>query len=241
MALANLHGVGLSQYATFYPPPLQIQKKPRRAIFHRRLLRRQSYAQHHTDCDHGPLDDIIDEIKGDIWASPPDYCLGSSVFDWTTPLQVPPTWTTTPLPVSRMPSDQPLRVRKNRQSQSSTSDSSRGCSMAFSRHTSGMRNDPVTSPPSGVPIWPLLAAATSSESHNYATIYAGTTANAVETLPSKRRSSRLRLLTNGFSRLRHSNTRSSDNTMSSTRSTPSQDLENSDEAAEAYARKNARR
>jgi hypothetical protein len=145
MALANLHGVGLSQYATFYPPPLQIQKKPRRATFHRRLLRRPTHAQHHTDPDHGPLDDIIDEIKGGIWASPPDYCTDSSVFDWTDPLRVPSTWTSTPLPISRIPSGQPLMVRKNRQSHSSTSGSSGGDSMALSRHTSGMNSDPVSS------------------------------------------------------------------------------------------------
>ena len=242
MALANHHGVGLSQYTTFYPPPLQIQKKPRRATFHRRLIRRPTYAQHHTDCDHGPLDDIIDKIKGDIWASPPDYCLDTSAFDWTNPLQVPPTWTATPLPVSRIPSDQPLRVRKNRQSHSSTSDSSRGCSMAFSRHTSGMNSDPVTSPPSSVPIWPLLHAATSTEPHSCATAYTGTTADIAEQpLPSKRHSSRLRLFTNGFSRLRRSNTRSSGTAISSTSSNPPEHLETSDEAFGAYAGKTSLR
>jgi hypothetical protein len=159
MALANLHGVGLSQYATFYPPPLQIQKKPRRATFHRRLLRRPTHAQHHTDPDHGPLDDIIDEIRGGIWASPPDYCTDSSVFDWTDPLRVPSTWTSTPLPISRIPSGQPLMVRKNRQSHSSTSGSSGGDSMALSRHTSGMNSDPVSSLLPHVPPWPRLDAA----------------------------------------------------------------------------------
>jgi hypothetical protein len=241
MALANLHGVGLSQYATFYPPPLQIQKKPRRATFHRRLLRRPTHAQHHTDLDHGPLDDIIDEIKGGIWASPPDYCTDSFVFDWADPLRVPSTWTSTPLPISRIPSGQPLMVRKNRQSHSSTSGSSGGDSMALSRHTSGMNSDPVSSLLPHVPPWPRLNAATSNEPRDYATIFAGATANAVEhPPPCKRRSSRLRLFTSGFSRLRRSNTRSSGTAMPSTSPTPSEDLQPNDEAVEAHAWNNAR-
>jgi hypothetical protein len=113
--------------------------------------------------------------------------------------------------------------------------------MALSRHTSGMNSDPVSSHLPHVPPWPRLDAATSNEPRNYATIFAGATANAVEHPPScKRRSSRLRLFTSGFSRLRRSNTRSSGTAMSSKSLTPSEDLEPNDGAVEAHAWNNAR-
>jgi hypothetical protein len=179
----------------------------------------------------GPLDDIIDEIKSDIWESPPDCSFDSSVLDWANPLKAPPLWTVTPLPVSRTPNGHPLTIRKNRNSRSSTSGSSFGDLMAYSRNNS--QEEPANGGPVGTPHttaptpWPLLdatsyeaAPAPSSSDSNVATehlraqqalenVISNTDSQAE--LP-KRRSSKLRLFTNsfsgfnGFSRLRRQNT-----------------------------------
>jgi hypothetical protein len=247
MALAALHDVGL-QYAACYPPPLQIHKKPRKTTFHRLLLRRPTYNQRYSERECGPLDDIIDEIKSEIWESPPDYCLDSSLLDWTHPPQVPSTWTATPLPVSRNPSDRPLRVRKNRHSHSSTSGSSRGCSLGYSRPNSGMHGGPVSYLPCPAP-WPLLDAVTSNEpmhmlSSSDTTVHAGNTASVVGQPESdKRRPSRLRLLTNGFSRLRRATggTSASSPSTSLSLTLSKEDLEPSRKTVEEYPWKNGRR
>lgn len=48
------------------PSPLHIQKKPRKASFRRRILRKSTHSCVSDQHVFGPLDDIIDEIKSDI-------------------------------------------------------------------------------------------------------------------------------------------------------------------------------
>lgn len=100
---ATLAGEDWILQAALCPPPLSIQKKSRRPTFRRRIYRKPTHSDHNA---LGPLDDIIDQIKNDIWNS------------------MPPSWTVTPLPISHIPNDQPLTIRKNRNSRSSASDSS---------------------------------------------------------------------------------------------------------------------
>ncbi|KAJ4359101.1 hypothetical protein N0V95_002495 [Ascochyta clinopodiicola] len=73
MALASFDTFGLSQHAVYYPEPLYIHKKPRRATFRKRIFRKPTHDRHDDPYLHGPLDDIIDEIKSDIWESLHDY------------------------------------------------------------------------------------------------------------------------------------------------------------------------
>jgi hypothetical protein len=205
MASAAVSSFLLPYPATLCPPPLQLQKKIRRTTIHKRMLRKSTQSQ--FQFAQGPLDDIIANINGDIRESPVDYTTNLSIFDWSNPLKAPSTWAVTPLPVSRAPSNQPLTVRKNRNSRSSTSGSSRGDSMSASRKTS---HD--TTP------WPSLNATSSHEPANVAR-----PSNTPRTDPAtahpnldgpaervdshagpttQRRASRLRLFTNGFPRLR---------------------------------------
>ncbi|KAF2642749.1 hypothetical protein P280DRAFT_516516 [Massarina eburnea CBS 473.64] len=111
------------------PPPLHIRKKTRRATFYRRILHKSSRSTCFDTFVYGPLDDIISEISGDIWRSP--AAPGFEDWSWN-PLKAPSTCIVTPLPVSRIPSDQPLIVRKNRSSRSTASGSSAGKTMASS-------------------------------------------------------------------------------------------------------------
>jgi hypothetical protein len=278
MALATCDAFALSQHATFCPPPLHIQKKLCRATFHKRIFRKSSHHRHNDQYVYGPLDDIIDEIKSNIWGSPHDCSTDASLLDWANPLEVPSTWTVTPLPVSRLPSDQPLTVRKNRESRSSTSGSSMGDPIHFPR--SGSRDDPFDGGPVGTASsvgtapWPLLDACTSYESTH--------APNTTETIgyfnitgvqgalehadhnvgdrpvPTKRRPSRLRLFT-GLTRLRRTETAetSGGSGDSSELASPATATsfeahevdrigeevlqEPSDDAVEAYVRKNARK
>jgi hypothetical protein len=222
----------ISFHAPLCPPPLLIHKKPRRATFRRRIFRKSTHSYSGDQYVLGPLDDIIDEIKSDIWESPPDYSFDLSVLDWANPLKAPPSWTVTPLPVSRTPSDHPLTIRKNRNSRSSASGSSFGDAMAYSRNNSQeepANSDPVRSSPhtDALAPWPVLdatsyepASAPNSSSSTVATehlsaqqalenVISNTTSQAE--LP-KRRGSKLRLFTNsfsgfnGFNRLRRQNT-----------------------------------
>ncbi|KAJ4295502.1 hypothetical protein N0V90_007515 [Kalmusia sp. IMI 367209] len=138
--------VVLSPSTHLCPPPLHIRKKSRRATFYRRVIRKSPH-QPNYDCVYGPLDDIINQISGDIWASPSEWNPDSTshelakplegLLDWHNPLKAPSTCTistVTPLPVSRIPSNQPLTIRKNRSSRSTASESSASCSMMdFSR------------------------------------------------------------------------------------------------------------
>ncbi|KAF1845143.1 uncharacterized protein K460DRAFT_337025 [Cucurbitaria berberidis CBS 394.84] len=222
----TLAGGLLLSHVALCPPPLLIQKKPRRATFRRRILRKSTHSQNNSQYVFGPLDDIIDEIKGDIWGSPLDHSSHSSINDWASFLNVPSTWAVTPLPVSRLPSDQPLTIRKNRNSLSSASDSSTGDQMAFSRNNS--QEEPMTGGAVGPPYttsttpWPLLDTVTSyepihSSSPPESTVGSRhtTAQQALENVvhnanvrpeATRRRSSRLRLFTTGLSRLRRTGT-----------------------------------
>jgi len=108
---------------TLYPPPLHIQKKSRTSIFRQQLYQKPSHTHHGSRKVCGPLDDIIDEITSDIWCTPPQYSLDLSFLKWPNPLKASATWTVTPLPVSRIPSNVPLTVRKQRNSRSTPSGS----------------------------------------------------------------------------------------------------------------------
>ena len=167
MALAALESFGLSQHSGFCPPPLHIQKKPRRATIRKRIFRKSTYHQANDKYVHGPLDDIINEIRSDIWESPHDYSVEASHLGWAAPLEVPSTWTVTPLPVSQLPSSQPLTIRKNRESRSSTSGSSMGDHTNFSRtssHDNAFNGGPVGAPAStGTTPWPSFDATVSHE------------------------------------------------------------------------------
>ncbi|KAI2476812.1 Ubiquitin-protein ligase [Pyrenophora tritici-repentis] len=107
----------------------------------------------HKHCDNeyvfGPLDDIIDEIKSDIWESPSDCGFDLSVLDCACPLEAPLLWTTAPLPVSRIPKDHTLTIPKHRNSRSTASGSSLGDPMAHpysTGHDAPVNGGPVRSP-----------------------------------------------------------------------------------------------
>ncbi|KAF2853260.1 hypothetical protein T440DRAFT_477076 [Plenodomus tracheiphilus IPT5] len=260
-----------STYATLCPPPLSFQKKPRRATFCRRILRRSVPSESSDQFVFGPLDDIIDVIKSVIWESPPDYSFASTVVDSEKLSTAPSMWTVTPLPLSRNPSDQPLTIRKNRNSRSSASESSMGDPTTGWR--SGSQDEALRGGPVGSLPWPALDPSTS---YNFTSAlqlsdFTGSSelptaqqalqdvVQGAETRPeaTKRRTSRLRLFTNGFPRLRRMGT--GDTGGSTTDATDplsataddalalhGQSDENpvekepSDEAVETYIRNNAR-
>ncbi|KAF2628712.1 hypothetical protein BU25DRAFT_466485 [Macroventuria anomochaeta] len=222
MALAAIDTLGLSQHAAFCPPPLHIQKKPRRATFRKRIFRKSTHNRDNDQYVYGPLDDIINEIRSNIWESPHDYSTETSLLSWAASLDVPSTWTVTPLPVSRLPSNQPLTIRKNRESRSSASGSSMGDPLYFSRTSSqdyAFDGGPVGAPVStGDTPWPLFDAPMSYETahtpntsdaaghFNHINASENVSQNAeARTIPTKRRPSVLRMFT-GFSRLRRTDT-----------------------------------
>lgn len=269
MTLAALDAFGLSQHAAFCPPPLHIQKNPRRATFRRRVFRKSIHHRHNDQYVYGPLDDIIDEIKSHIWESPHDYSTEQSLLSWAAPLEVPPSWAVTPLPVSRLPSSQPLTIRKNRESRSSTSGFSMADPMYFSRSSSrdnALDGGPVGAAKStGVAPWPLIDVPVLHEAV-HATNNPGvasrskhvfnTEEEAVSPLiPTKHRPSRLRIFT-GFSRLRRTDTGETSGSSGdapglaspTSLAAPNENeldeetlQEPSDDAVEAYVRKNARK
>jgi hypothetical protein len=167
MAPAALESFALSQQSVFCPLPLHIQKKPRRAAFRNRIFRKSTHHQVDGKYVYGPLDDIINEIRSDIWESPHDYSNEASHLGWAAPLEVPSSWTVTPLPVSRLPSSRPLTIRKNRETSSSTSSSSMGDHTNFSR--TGSRDNAFNGGPVGAPAstgttpWPSFDAPVSYE------------------------------------------------------------------------------
>jgi hypothetical protein len=207
--------------APLCPPPLTIQKKSRKATFRRRIFRKSIPTYSDDQYVFGPLDDIIDEIKSDIWESPPDYSFNSFVFDGARPLKAPWSWSVTPLPVSRTPSDYPLTIRKNRNSRSSASDSSFGDPMAHSR------NNSHDEPKNGGPVrplyttaftpWFLIDAPSNQAVHptEPPAFTAGAEYMSVQQVlervisnlePPRRRMSKLRLFTSGLPLLRRQNT-----------------------------------
>lgn len=240
-------------------------------MFRKRISRRSTHHQVDNNYVYGPLDDIIDEIRSGIGKSTSDYGTEASHLGWAAPLEVPLTWTVTPLPMSRLPSNQPLTIRKNRQSHSSTSGSSMSDNTNFSRTSSrdnAFNGGPVAAPASGTAPWPLFDAPVSYETTHApdASGNAGRTCQieAAENLDqhaddrpvsSKRRPSVLRLFT-GLSRLRRIDTGetsgssgdASDLASPTRLSVHNEDdvdeelsPEPSDDAVEAYIRKHARK
>ncbi|KAH4175950.1 hypothetical protein HBI29_034530 [Parastagonospora nodorum] len=264
MAATMLDSFLLPHPTILCPPPLQFQKKPRKTTIRRRMLRRATQTQRQTV--HGPLDDIIAEIKSDIRESPPEFVASPLFLDWGNPLKAPSTWAVTPLPVSRAPSNQPLTIRKNRNSRSSASGSSMGDSTSYSRNSSHdelVSNNTVGTPwPSFDGSLPHVPTKVSNISHTTSytenAIAQRSLESAVEratstggTVP-QRRPSRLRMFTNGFPRLRRMGTgdtntstvdvseSASPNTVATTPPAGSEDsYEPSDEAVNAYMKRNA--
>ena len=147
--------VYLPPSVALFPPPLHIAKKPRRATFRQRLLQTVSRAPYASFDIGGPLDDIIDEIAGNIWQPPPELDFEPSYLTWVNPRKTSATWSVTPLPVSRIPSDQPLNIRKNRNSRSTASGSSGWEAMVSPQD--GNQGEPVSSLPDTAAIpWPSL-------------------------------------------------------------------------------------
>lgn len=269
MASAAVGNFLLPHPAILCPPPLQFQKRTRRATVRRRILRKAT--QSHTQSIKGPLDDIIAEIKSDIRESPTEYIANPSFLDWSNPLKAPSTWAVTPLPVSRAPSDQPLTIRKNRNSRSSTSGSSMGDSTSYSRNHSrdeDMSGSAIgTNPITGIKSWPSFDDTMSqlpghimNPSNTAIRTEHATAQQSLENTMERaggyngaapqRRPSRLRKFTNGFPRLRRMGTGEtststgdpSESMSPTTTATPtvgSAEDEPSDEAVDAYMKRNA--
>jgi hypothetical protein len=185
------------------PQPLHIQKKPRKSNFRRTLLRKSSHNQSYGDEVYGPLDDIIDEITGDIWRSPPLFTFDPSLLAVANPLKASATWTITPLPVSRIPSYVPLTVRKQRNSRSTASDSSYSDRMSSSRNTSQDQPDgfPGVCAPSIVQddSWPLFEPAGTQMELSERPKFPSNTTVCTEQLPTTQKiKSRMRKLTNAL-------------------------------------------
>ncbi|KAJ8107770.1 hypothetical protein OPT61_g8634 [Boeremia exigua] len=155
-------------------------------------------------------------ISSDIWGSPLGY---RSLLDLAAPLQMPSTWNATSLPVSRLPSKQPLTIRKNRESRSSASGSSMGDPTHFFRSASqdDAHDGGPVEPASAATPWPLLDTYPSNETTRVTSTLSASGIDAREafesthqvveacSLPTKRRPSALRLFT-GLARLRRANT-----------------------------------
>ncbi|KAH7083172.1 hypothetical protein BKA63DRAFT_402981 [Paraphoma chrysanthemicola] len=219
MSSAAVGSFWLPHPATLCPPTLHIQKRSRRTTFRRRMLRKSTNANRYPP--HGPLDDIIDVIKSNIWDSPPGHGLDTSFLNWVEPLKTTSTWTVTPLPLSRAPKDQPLTIRKNRNSRSSTSGSSTGDAMCGLRNNSqdeATSHDSVGAPSSSdTTPWPVFDDTPSYEPANG--MGPASNNNGIEHVTpqqsrdegrvqaaKQRRPSRLRLFTNRFPRLRRTAT-----------------------------------
>lgn len=219
MATSATNDIDLT-YAILCPPPLAIQKKPRRATFRRRILQRSVPSESHDQYVFGPLDDIIDVIKSNIWESPPDHSFAESVVEWEKLPTAPSMWTMTPLPLSHMPSDQPLTIHKNRNSRSSASDSS--MSDPMTRWRKGSQDEGLRGGPVGPLPWPPLDPMVSHESTSAPQPSDRTSGSERPTAQqalqdvvhngahrsdaTRRRPSRLRFFTNGFPRRRRMGT-----------------------------------
>jgi hypothetical protein len=189
--------------AALYPQPLHIQKRPRKSSFRRTLLRKSSYNPNYGDEVCGPLDDIIDEIKGDIWRLPPLFTFDSSLLAVANPLKASATWIVTPLPVSRIPSDVPLTIRKQRNSRSTASGSSNSDAMSVSHKTSQDHPDgfPGVSSPSATQddSWPLLESTGMQMAFSERPESSSNTTVCTEQQPTSQKiKSRLRKLTNAL-------------------------------------------
>jgi len=226
--------VVLSPQADLCPSPLHIRKKTRRTTFYRRITRKSTSRRPPYGITCGPLDDIINEITGDIWGAPFECDSGAllrecestseALLTWQHPLKAPSTCTVTALPVSRIPSDQPLTIRKNRNSRSTGSGSSTDFPMPSSRKTSRAQPAPAQNIPVILPAdelnspWPSFEGLrTDLSGISTASILCTDYTGAQKALQGVRRSdsstqsdelrpSRLRLFTNNFPRLRRAGT-----------------------------------
>lgn len=237
--------------AAFLPPPLHIQKKSRRAAYRRRRFRKPTGYQSSETHACGPLDDIIDEIQSNIWLHPPDHDLELANLDWSETLKPPPPCTITPLFVSSPPSEDTLKVRKSRNNRQSTSTSSMD-NATFGSHWSSSDEYAHRKRASLVQEttpWPAFDSHTVCDNDTTGQQY------STQTATTQRRPSRLRLFTNGLARLRRTNTEetsastaniSPDTSPTVATSIHSSDQdynqeEPSDEAIDAYVRRNARK
>jgi hypothetical protein len=226
--------VVLSPQIDLCPSPLHIRKKTRRSTFYRRITRKST--AHRPPCSStcGPLDDIINEITGNIWSAPTKCdsvallreCESTSeaLLTWQHPLKAPSTCTVTELPVSRIPSDQPLTIRKNRNSRSTGSGSSTAPPMPSSRKFSRAQPAPGDTIPVSSPAeelnspWPSFEGLRTdlpgiSTTSILCTDYTGAQKalqgvrrSGSSSQSGEQRSSRLRLFTNSFPRLRRAGT-----------------------------------
>jgi hypothetical protein len=241
--------VVLSPHVDLCPSPLHIRKKTRRITFYRRITRSLNTSRLADGDACGPLDDIINEITGNIWNAPLKCTseallrecesVSKALLTWQHPLKAPPTCAVTALPVSRIPSDQPLTIRKNRNNRSSGS----GSSMPLSRKSS--RAQPVNSAADELTAWPQLeglrtdlpSSATTRRSSNESS---GAQQTAQEAQSGGGRRSRLRLFTNGLPGLRRRTT--SDTMGSASPLTPHDEIDDlTTDAVDAFMQKHARK
>lgn len=121
--------VYLAQHLDLFPAPLHIRRKSRKLIFRRLAQRKITHGRASDSKQYGPLDDIIDEITGDLWGSIQD-CDLDPIFEWPIRLGTEFPWSVAPLPVSRIPSNQPLSVRKTRYSNSNSRSTESGSTVS---------------------------------------------------------------------------------------------------------------
>lgn len=82
MATITATGVCLAHQLALFPAPLHVRKRTRKSTFHRLTQRKPTHLSKCGGLD-GPLDDIIDEITGNIWRlSPRDESHESREVRW---------------------------------------------------------------------------------------------------------------------------------------------------------------
>ncbi|CAI6326952.1 unnamed protein product [Periconia digitata] len=208
----------------FYPLPLHIRRKSPEAAFYSQIDRKLTSPPLRNN--DGPLDDIIKQISCELLTVPykPSSARSScgsedfleSLLGWQDPSDHLLSHTVLPLPVSRRPSNQPLIVRKHRNSRSTASSSclsntmgwSLGNSRKESTNTSNSSANPrADSPP---PSRPLASDPNVSESNpaagsDHARLVPGPRAPRNDD-QNKESTSRNRLFSWGLSRFRRSHT-----------------------------------
>ncbi|KAF2110682.1 hypothetical protein BDV96DRAFT_650790 [Lophiotrema nucula] len=109
-----------SHVANLFPEPLRVRKRQQRSLFRPRAIRKASTRVNESDTSGG-LDDLISEIAEGLFYYPPQnaYPQLSQRPEHSSTPEEPFAWRVAPLPVSRVPSTEPLTVRKTRTSESS--------------------------------------------------------------------------------------------------------------------------
>ncbi|PVI04097.1 hypothetical protein DM02DRAFT_586576 [Periconia macrospinosa] len=186
----------------FCPSPLHVRRKSRKATFYKRIGRKPTHFRHHQSA-YGPLDDIINEISCEIWRVPSNASSERGASGGEDLLYLTAIGTVLPLPISRIPSDLPLIVRKNRSSRSTASgtsvDINMGASGESSRKESISTNETSFASSSNNPNapWPPI--------DSECTITQSVATADTTTSPKKgqdKRSSRRRIFSKGLSLLR---------------------------------------